>query len=249
MRSTLAFVLLLTAFSAPTLGQDAIIPGTPPGWLFGGDYEKYDVGTAVLPRMKPGTQTAYIKAGPNAECGAYGALFQTISAEQYRGKLLQFSARLFEEGLRGGDFNMFIFVSGPSGDGTVIRARWDTMTKRVADGGSNFRNEALNINVPANAQEITFGFRLTGPGGTGWVDAVRLEAMGEARAGLNHFTSAVLPPEKAARMPRTGFLGWQCAIRRTWLAERGLYDRDERSLVTLARRSAPQGVQVALSAK
>jgi hypothetical protein len=245
MRRTLAIVLLL-AFSAPTLGQDTVTPGTPRGWQFGGDTEKYDVGTAVLPRMKPGTQTAYIKAGSGAECGAYGALFQTIAADNYRGKRLKFSARLFEEHMAGGDFNLFIFVRGPGGDGAVRRARWDMGEVRNSGVDGNFRNESVIADVPADAQEITFGFRLTGPGGTGWVDAVRLEAIGDVSP-VRALRPLRVNPNRPENMQ---FLGGWCSRRYSWLTARGLLlDRDERSLTTLARRSAPRGVQVALSAE
>ena len=122
---------LLLAFGAPALGQDTVTPGAPPGWLFGGNYEKYEVGTEVLPRMKPGTQTAYLKAGPGAECGTFGALFQTIAADKYRGKLLKFSARLDRQGVRLGSFDMFMFTSGPGTSTlgvvppvTVSRSSW-----------------------------------------------------------------------------------------------------------------------------
>jgi hypothetical protein len=236
MRRALALTLLLTTLTAPALGQDI---GTPAGWLFGGDYDQYEVGAEVLPRMKPGTQTAYIKGIAGAECGNYGALFQTIAADKYRGKRLKFSARLFEQDLRGGTFNMFVFLRGPDGAGRVFRPL-------LPPGeNANFHNETVTVAVPADAQDITFGFRLTGPGGTGWADAVRLEVMGD------NFSSA-----RAARGPQRlswalddRFHGHFCALRRSWLTSRGLYDRDERSLTTLAHRPAPQGVQAALSAQ
>jgi hypothetical protein len=198
--------------------------------------------------MRPGTQVAYIKAGPSAECGDFGALFQTIAANKYRGKRLKFSARLRGgAGMGGGTFNMFIFTSGPGDPSGVARPRWAGVSP--FDRG-NFRNESITIGVPANAEEITFGFRATGPRTGGNADTVRLEVMGDYQAA---------PPSS---VPARRFImpGWpnnthiqvfhgSCAHREQWLTARGLYDLNERALTTLAKRPAPQGVQVALAAE
>jgi hypothetical protein len=244
MQRTLAIVLLL-ALGAPALGQDTIIPGAPPGWLFGGNTEKYEVGTEVLPRMKPGTQTAYLKAGSGAECGTYAALFQTIAADKYRGKLLKFSARLDRQGVRLGSFDMFMFTSGPGDDSGVGRPLG-------GQGGArdNFGGKSISLGVPPDAREITFGFRLSGPNGTGWADAVRLEVVGDHQAASveqRALYRKVSEPGWPGNIRHQAFHGIECARREQWLTARGVYELDERSLTTMARRSAPQGVQVALS--
>ena len=249
MQRTLTLSLLLTTLGAPALGQDTVIPGTPHGWLFGGDIEKFEVGTRVPPSIGFGTQVAYIKAGPDAQCGDIAALYQTIAADKYRGKRLKFSARLRGgTGAGGASSSMFMFLSGPVHTGGVHRPNWLGVGARDRDFSYN---ESVTVGVPANAEEITFGFRVIGPRGAS-MDAVRLEVVGDYQP----------PPQSSVPASKAGTVGnfdsrltnglavhGRCGYQYSRLIARGRYELDERSLSTMARRSAPQGVQAALAAE
>jgi hypothetical protein len=249
MQRTLVSVLLLSAFGAPAVAQDTVTPGTPPGWQFGGDTEKYEVGGRVPPRERAGTQVAYLRARRNAACGDYAALFQTIAADKYRGKRLKFSARLSSgSGMRGGRFNMFMFLGGPGHTSGVDRAQEPRVS---AEDRAFSYNNSIAIGVPADAKEITFGFGVTGPRVGVSMDRVRLEVMGDYQP-----TPRSMPVSKASSVGtfesrfNNGLRlhGW-CGYHHSSLIARGRYELDERSLTTMARRIAPQGVQDALSAQ
>lgn len=245
MRLLALLTVLLTA--APAVAQDTITPGTPPGWQFGGDTEKYQVGSRVPPREPAGTQVAYLRAGPNAACGDYAALFQTIAADKYRGKRLKFSARLSSgSGMGGGNFNMFMFLRGPGHTSGVDRAQKPRVS---AEDRAFSYNNSITIGVPADAEEITFGFGVTGPRAGGSMDRVRLEVIGDYQP-----PPSSVPVSKASSGGNfesrfnngLAVHGW-CGYQYSTLTARGRYELDERALTTMGRRTAPTDVQDALS--
>jgi hypothetical protein len=240
MKRILAFSVVLASLAAPVLADDVATPGLPRGWQFGGTPESYEVGTAVMQRMKPGTQVAYIKALPNANCGTYGALFQTISAEKYRGKQVRLSARINKGGstYAAPAANMFLFVRRPGGP----------MPVSYGDGGPGTAGDewwrmVSVVSVPMDAEQIIFGFRLSGPNGNVLVDEVRFETLGDIDPN---------PPLHLRPFPDTGakpvlFRGYRCGTKRDWLSARGLLNKDERDLLTAPRRMASADIQLALS--
>jgi hypothetical protein len=244
MKKTLALTVLLAAFVVPVLADSASTPGAPPGWQLGGDVGSYAIGTQTLPGMAPGTQVAFLKAGDNANCGTYGALFQTINAEAYRGKKVQLSARLLTDGLtprsmreafRG--FDLFLFVQGPSGGQVVYRGK-DTQPE---GGGRDWDRRRAVMEVPADAQQITFGFRLAGPKASGWIDQVRFAVVDNA---------VFVPPARIIARGNRNFSMYQsihCPARRDFLAARGLADRDERAVVDGQKRAVTRDVLLALA--
>lgn len=232
MMRTILTGLMLVALALPLRADDATAQGAPRGWQFGGDAASYAVGTEVLPRMAAGTQVAFLKAGASADCGTYGALFQTISAEAYRGRKVRLSARVLTDGLTPrlmqesskGGFDLFLFVQSPTGKQFIYRG------KDYAPGDHGHRVQEWErrvtvVEVPEDAQQIVFGFRLSGPRAAAWIDQVRFDAVS---------ADAAVPP--------SGVLAWrnreysmyqslQCPARRGFLAERGLVDRDERDVL------------------
>jgi len=174
MNRALAFGLLLMASALP-VKADVATPGIPPGWTFGGaNPESYEAGTEVAERMAAGKQAAYIKAASGAGCGTSALLFQTIRADAYRGKRVRLGARLRGEKVTA--LQLFLGVEQPGGriqrffQPQYLTGTWDwTRTEAVMD-------------VPADAEVIALGFRLGGPLGTGWVDEVRFDVVGDALA-------------------------------------------------------------------
>ena len=151
--------------------------------------------------------------------------------------------------MRLGNFSMFMFTRGPGDDTWVSRPGG----VNSADRG-NFRKEGIQLHVPADAQEITFGFRLSGPNGTGWADAVRLEVIeGYQPPRPSSVPAALKAPSvgtpESNRIAVQRFHGYYCGMRQSWLTARGVYELNERSLTTMAMLPAPQGVQVALAAE
>jgi hypothetical protein len=141
-----------------------------------------------------------------------------------------------------------MFLSGPGHTSGVDRAQ----RPRVSAEDRDFSyNTSITIGVPADAEKITFGFGVTGPRAGGSMDRVRLEVIGDFQP-----PPTSLPVSKArsvgnfeSRFNEGVRLHGSCGYHYSSLIARGRYELDERSLIMMARRSAPQGVQDALSAQ
>ncbi len=229
---------LLLATCVASVLADERTTGAPPGWGFGGDPEKFEVGTEALDD-NPGRQIAYIRSGRDATCANYSALFQTIRADAYRGRKIRLSARMRAVGLKpvwGVDpmpsgFDMFLFAQKPGAPLPVYRGG------RTQWHNSDWQTLFTVMEVPADAQEISFGFRLVGPRAIGWIDAVRFEVVDDnvpdsrgperRRAALerdyNMFRSAVCP------------------------ARRDMMGKDERMLLAQKPKDVSRNIVLALS--
>jgi hypothetical protein len=171
MKRIAAFSLLLAICGMPAQAQ--IIKGAAPGWTLGGDNpQNFQTGTETLKGMPAGKQAAYIKAGSGAACNTSAILYQNISAENYRGKRVRLAARLTGDKIFA--LQLFIGIIQP----TAKIARFYQPVHPAAIG--DWKREEAVIDVPADAETMAIGFRMGGPTGTGWIDEVGLDVVGDA---------------------------------------------------------------------
>jgi hypothetical protein len=236
-KRALVLGLLLAACVMPVLA-DELTPGAPPGWVFGGDAGKYEVGTEAL-SDNPGRQVAYIKSGSDATCANYSALFQTIRADAYRGKKVRLSARMRAVGPKyvwGTDpaptgFDLFLVSQEPAASSPVYRGARNTWIN------SEWQNFSAVMKVPADATQISFGFRLVGPRAVGWIDAVRFEVVDDAIPDTRG------PERRRAALERD----YNMFRRVNCPARRGLVGKDERMLLAQKPHEVSRNIVLALS--
>ena len=107
-----------------------------------------------------GQRVAYLRSTVQP-ARRFGAFCQTIAAEDYRGKRIQFSAALKANNLTDGWGGLWLRVDGPRLDETLAI---DTMEDRPLVGTTSWQQHALVLDVAAAAATIAFGAGLSGEG-------------------------------------------------------------------------------------
>ena len=188
--SGLAAVLLLLCACAAAFAQDkpatplALVNpgfestkpgmlGNPEGWFsiqHAGDLSY----TFKLDTSEPhgGTRSVRIdNVGPEP----FGAIYQQLPAAAHRGRRLRLAAWLRTEDARG----------SVTGGGGVLMLQamqagaplaWNHMKDAPVKGTSGWKRHAIELEVPANAEQIELGAMLHGPGRL-WLDDVELTVL------------------------------------------------------------------------
>jgi hypothetical protein len=102
----------------------------------------------------------------------FGAIYQTLPAAAHRGRRLRFAAWLRTEDARG---------SATGGGGVLMLqamqggapVAWNHMKDAPVKGTTEWKRHAVELVVPANADQIELGAMLHGPGRL-WLDDVEL---------------------------------------------------------------------------
>ncbi|MGH9920263.1 MAG: hypothetical protein ACRD6W_15520, partial [Nitrososphaerales archaeon] len=145
------------AVFAAVLGTTcAALAAAPPGWIITGsapaDYAfAIDTTTAAS-----GKQSASITAKHGAN--GFGALMQTIAADDYRGSRVRLSGYLRTEAANRAQ--MWMRVDG--GDRKVLA--FDNMDSRPVTGTTGWRQYDIVLDVPSDSVDIAFGFFLVSSG-------------------------------------------------------------------------------------
>jgi hypothetical protein len=167
-----ASALALAVPGSPTRGGEL-----PSGWIHAGDRPaEYESG--VDPRGgRAGNACAFIR-GRGANPGGFGTIMQTISAEDYRGKRVRFSAEVKVAAVAGWA-GLWMRVDG------AWRSRqlppmlaFDNMQNRPIAGDRSWTRYDVVLDVPAEASGISFGLLLSGAG-QAWMEGLRLETVGK----------------------------------------------------------------------
>ncbi|MDB4916356.1 MAG: hypothetical protein JWM95_4000 [Gemmatimonadetes bacterium] len=118
-----------------------------------------------------GSASGHITARSPSSVG-FGALSQTVRADNFRGKRLRFSAyvRTRDVGLNGAGLWMSV-----DGDGGVLA--FDNMQDRAIRGTTDWTLVSIVLDVPEDAEGIAFGFLLASSG-EAWIDDVTFEIVG-----------------------------------------------------------------------
>ncbi len=144
------------------------------GWSLAGsapqDYEfglEFN-GFGIAPKM-----FAQIRSKADAKGEGFGTEMQTISATDYRGQRVRFSALLrpTEVGRGAG-----LWFRVDAADGKVLA--FDNMQSRPVVGTQNWKRYDVVLDVPENGQSIAFGILLVGKGKLGF-DELRFEKVGK----------------------------------------------------------------------
>lgn len=177
----------------------AVVPCSaevPKGWGFHNPSNGYTVARdeTTLRDGRPGVAIRPLVEKPFEDgVGRFGILYQTISAEKYRGKRIRYSAWVKYKGIETSS-DLWIRVDrsrkesywydAPSGD----PLSFDRMDLSWAGG---WEKVEIVVDVPEKAEAITFGFSLYGNGAV-WVNGIELAAVGKE---VPLTKSALLPEE------------------------------------------------------
>jgi len=109
--------------------------------------------------------------------GRYGAIMQKVSAEEYRGKRVRFSAYVKCRGVTE-RCGLFMEVFDRQIDIKASLQASDSMYNRPISGTQDWQEHAIVLDVSFDSFGINIGARLFGPG-TMWIDGVSFEEVGK----------------------------------------------------------------------
>ncbi len=116
---------------------------------------------SALKKRKPskGHRVAYLRSVTKRTSG-FGTIMQTITADEYLGKRVRFSAAVRGEGI---DASAGLWMR-VDGSGSTPLA-FDNMQSRPLKGSFDWADAEVILDVAPEAQAIAFGALLAGPGG------------------------------------------------------------------------------------
>jgi hypothetical protein len=160
--------LAVAAIAAGLCVAFPVLGAAPPGWAVAGsapaDYDfAVDTSTAAS-----GKTSASITAKPGAKKDGFGALMQTVAADDYRGARWRLSGYLRVEAA-----DRALMWMRVDGSGGKILA-FDNMDSRPVSGTTGWKQYNIVLDVPPESVDIAFGFLLVGSGKL-WGDGFRLE--------------------------------------------------------------------------
>ena len=174
--------LLLLALAAPALAAPPLTDTAPllaqPVLSFDGTQWQADsthpsaylVGMTRAEGMTEG-EGPVIAARQGAPRSGKGGVAQVRAAEEWRGKRVRLTARLKS---RDAFAQMVMHIlSGPAGTENMR-----SIAARPLLGTSDWQNFQIVMDVPKDAEDIVYGFYLSGDKGAVWGDAFKLEAVG-----------------------------------------------------------------------
>lgn len=152
MKRTKAGLWMAAALMASVARADA-----PKHWIkSGGAPQDYEVN--VVPLGGPDGQAAAFVASKGASKG-YGTLMQTVAAGPFIGRRVRFAANVKAERVRGWA-GLWMRVDGPFGKVLAF----DNMERRALRSTTEWTLCEVVLDVPAKAQEISFGLLVSGQG-------------------------------------------------------------------------------------
>ena len=142
MRRLLLLAGLLGASLVPCV---AAMDGPPTGWLMAGSQpQNYKSGVDA-------NGTAFLQSKSEANAKGFGTMMQTISADDYKGKRVRFSATVRSENLAGW---AGLWMRVDQGAKTVS---FDNMQTRSIKGTTDWTTYEVVLDVPKDATNISFG--------------------------------------------------------------------------------------------
>jgi hypothetical protein len=155
---------LLVAVLAPAYGQ------LPPGWSKTTSTVDYEAGVDRSVAHS-GQASAFVKMKPGGPMRVVG-LIQSIRADRYRGKRVQFSGFVRTQDVTG-RARLFLQVDGERGTLGL-----DSMDDRTIRGTTEWQRYTIVLDVPKQSVGLDFGLLINGPG-QAWMDDLRLEVVGD----------------------------------------------------------------------
>lgn len=145
--------------------------GPPEGWTFGGNaVNRYRTWTDIAQGLSGGGRCSIIEARwhsstgthlrpPSVPANQFATVMQAISAQDYRGKRVRFSAQLSTVEVFG-QAGLWMRVDGENGK--VLN--FDDMTSRPVSGTTSWTGYDVVLDIPAESSVIQFGYLLAGEG-------------------------------------------------------------------------------------
>ncbi|MGI8508454.1 MAG: transcriptional regulator [Gemmatimonadaceae bacterium] len=165
-------VLSATAVAVFAATHPSPSTATPAGWIVAGtrpqDYEA-GVDPAVTDSGKP---TARLRATV-ADPAGFVTLMQSISADRYRGQRVRFVGDIRVSNVVGWSA-LWMRVDGPC----MRILAFDNAEKRAARGTTTWAAQPVVLDVPRDAEGISFGVLQSGKG-EAWVSGLRLEPVAD----------------------------------------------------------------------
>ncbi len=165
----IAFLGCATSSSPRTFS--ASVPGAAQGrsWALVGTHPE-DYEFSVDKSVAHGGKASGLLKSRSAEAKAFGALSQSIKADDYRGKRLRLSGYVRADGVIGWA-GLWMRVDAPKAGQPIAL---DNMHERPIKGTSDWVRYEVVLDVSSDAAIIVFGALLDGAGQI-WVDDLKLE--------------------------------------------------------------------------
>lgn len=144
------------------------------GWTLAGSAPNdYAVGYEANGFLNAEQVNAVLASRPDANGSGFGTVMQTISARDYRGQRVRFSAQLRPRGVDEGA-GLWFRVDGA--DGKVLA--FDNMQSRPIVGTQQWKRYDIVVDVPEQSTTLAYGVLLIGTGTLG-INELRLEKVGK----------------------------------------------------------------------
>ncbi|QGZ41693.1 hypothetical protein IP92_00676 [Pseudoduganella flava] len=128
------------------------------------------------------------KTGKPADGNEWATLMQAVSAENYRGKRVRFSAEVRTRNVTGWA-GLWMRVDQPNGESMLYNSQ-----DKPIKGTNDWQRRSVVLDVARNAQTIMFGV-IDGGAGQVWIDDLRFEVVGDDVPADRGYHSAK-PPRK-----------------------------------------------------
>ena len=160
------------AESRPCRNCGSVIPDFK-GWTLAGSApQDYTVGYVTNGLLIGSRLYGLISSKADANGAGFGTIMQMISAVDYRGKRVRFSALLRPHDV---DSGAGLWFRVDAADGKVLA--FDNMQSRPVLGTQEWKRYEVVVDVPEQGTRIAFGVLLIGKGKLG-IDALQFEKVG-----------------------------------------------------------------------
>ena len=163
-------VLLISVSACLNAAEPAA--NTPKGWVLTGPAAHAYSARPDSTEKHTGKASALLQSS-TPDLDSFGALMQTFSADNYRGRRIRLSGYL-----RTRDLELWaalwMRVDGPE----TSSLAFDNMSNRPVRGNTEWSSYQIVLDVPRAAVQIAYGVTLAGSGRL-WVDDLSVEAVGE----------------------------------------------------------------------
>lgn len=165
--------VFVAALATASLAAIAAAPDKLPApWVITGpSVDKFSAG--IDQSVVDGVRGAKFLLNTSGDAGAWGALAQQVSAQNYSGQRLRFRARVRTEDVTT-YAGLWMRVDSPTRHGVAFYNSSDKPIK----GSTGWQERSVTLDVAPDASVITFGVINSGKGQV-WIDALALETVGQ----------------------------------------------------------------------
>lgn len=174
---------------APPAPVPGVTTTAPAGWFKNGSNTKdYVVGVDQNQSLN-GLPSAYVKSSVASPEG-FGGMMQSSSVGDYAGKRIRYSAWVRTEDVGDGGGHLWLRIDGEQ-SGQMLG--FDNMGNRPVKGTTEWRQESIVLDVPADSRSLNFGFFVAGPGQM-WTNNGKIEEVGQDVPTTNLLGAQAKPP-------------------------------------------------------